>query len=141
MEFGNSADIQYRSLREKIAAEKQMRADRNVGFATVWSNACAQGRLAGEACIPRPMIVSGYENAPILDGVCGFAYITIRPATSAFARWLKSKGIGHRAYYGGWEISVSDYGQSMNRKEAHAAAVADYLKASGIPADYYYRMD
>ncbi len=105
----------------------------------LWLGAKLAGSDAANAHTPQPMHIRGY--APILDGVCGFAYITIKPATGAFVRWLKSQGIGHKAYYGGWEISVREYGQSMERKEAHARAAAQYLSDHGIKASYYSRMD
>ena len=112
-------------------------------FAQLWSAANAAGRKAAEACVPQPMVVQQvnpitgeviktYE--PIMDGMCGFAWITVRPANSAFARWLKKQGLGNKAYYGGWEVSIHDYGQSYERKAAHAAAAVRVLRDAGIQA-------
>ena len=115
----------------------------------LWSAADAAGRKAAAACTPTPMVVGQYDQATgtarIIDvvegGVCGFAYIKIRPARGPFVSWLKARGIGHKAYNGGWEISIHDYGQSMTYKAAHARAAAEVLCRNGIGATSYSRMD
>lgn len=119
-------------------------------YEILWSAANAAGTQAATACTPRPMVVqqvnpiSGeviktYE--PIADGVCGFAYIEIRPANCALARYLKSRNVGYKAYTGGWEVSIHDYGQSWERKRAHAQAAAQVLRDAGINATAYDRLD
>lgn len=67
-------------------------------------------------------------------GVCGFAWIRFPKATTAFARFLKRAGIGRHGgdYWGGWEISVRQYGQSLQKKENYAMAYAATLRAAGI---------
>jgi hypothetical protein len=136
---------QYGSLREKIAAEKVIRLQRNESFAALWADANmhAVGVVKATAVAPMGVCTSDGKLIDIVEGgTCGFAYLTVRPANGAFARWLKAKGIGHRSYYGGWEVSIQSYGQSMARKEAHAAAMAEYLASKGIAGvSHYSRMD
>ena len=109
-------------------------------YQKLFGGAQSAGCLAAQACIPQPMHIRGY--APINDGVCGFAYVTVNPARGPFVSFLKKMGIGHKAYRGGWEFSISQYGQSMERKESHARAVAEFLTANGVAGvSYYSRMD
>ena len=138
----------YNSLREKIAAESAARRTRDAQFANLWIQANDEARFRVAGIAVKPMIVVGNNHATgeqeryfVEDGVCGFAYIKIAPATHTFARWLKKRGIGHRSYYGGWEISIREYGQSMQRKEEHARVVAELLVENGVPATHYSRMD
>lgn len=119
-------------------------------FQKIWDEANEAGRKAAEACTPRPMVVQQvnpitgeviktYE--PITEGACGFAYVKIRPANAPLARWLKAQNKGFKAYNGGWDVSIHDYGQSWERKAAHAAAAAMVLKRHGIDAFAHDRMD
>ena len=99
-----------------------------------------------------PMVVSQHANmmddsSPVekswyvADGVCGFAWITIRPGTSKAARYAKNY-LGARAgYYGGMEIWVSKFNQSMQKKETYAHAFAEVLQSAGIKAYSGSRMD
>ncbi len=78
----------------------------------------------------------------VADGVCGFAWVVIRPGNSRFANWLKKNGHGRKdSYYGGVTVWISDYNQSMQRKEAHAGAFARVLQEAGINAHSMSRMD
>ena len=77
----------------------------------------------------------------ILDGLCGFAWVTISPARGAFVNWLKSQGIGSKGYYGGYEIWVREFGQSVDRKSAFAGAFAEVLEKYGITAYTGSRLD
>lgn len=121
-------------------------------FQTIFNEAMKRGREAAQACRPTPMMVAQHasplddaspiEKSWIVEGgVCGFAWIVIRPATSAFARWLKKQRHGGVGYYGGLEVAISDYGQSMEKKEAHARAMSKYLQSVGIKAYAQSRMD
>lgn len=113
----------------------------------------AAGMAAGEAALPTPMHVVQRvnpfdDNSPVkrdcglvMDGVCGFAWIKIRPATGSFARWAKTQGLGHKAYTGGYDIRVRGFGQSMERKAAYADAYAAVLNEAGIKAYSESRMD
>ena len=128
--------------------------NRNAEFQTLYDTAMSAGRQAATLSRPVPMIV-GTETAlfsgvmdyskpveVVSDGVCGFAWINIKPATSAFAKWLKAKGYARPdSYYGGVTIWISDYNQSMTRKEAHAGAMAKVLFQAGYKAHSNSRMD
>jgi len=122
-------------------------------FQALWDKAVAAGKAAGNAAVPVPMVVSQRanplnDNSPavkewfVADGVCGFAWVKVKPGNSAFANWLKKKGYARKdSYGGGVSISVSDYNQSMARKEAHAYAMADVFQAAGFKAYGQSRMD
>jgi hypothetical protein len=122
-------------------------------YRALWKRAKEAGEAAAKACTPTPMIVGtpthplGNDIDPtkrvyyVPQGVCGFAWISIHPATSGFVRWMKSQGIGRRAYGGGWQVWVSGYGQSMEKKSAYAGAVAAVLQEAGFKAYGESRMD
>ena len=74
-------------------------------------------------------------------GVCGFAGVVIKPARGKFVSYLKSIGMGNKHYYGGWYVSVREFGQSLTRKEAYAEAFADVLKEVGMKVYVDSRMD
>lgn len=113
----------------------------------------AAGVAAGEAAMPEPMYVVERENpfddsspitksyAPVMDGPCGFATVTVRPGTSAFAKFLRKIGVSHKAYYGGEEFFVHRFGQSVTRKYAFAVAFATVLNENGIKAYAASRLD
>jgi len=77
----------------------------------------------------------------ILDGLCGFAWVTISPARGAFVNYLKSREVGSKGYYGGYEIWVKEFGQSVDRKSAFAGAFAEVLNKYGITAYTGSRLD
>jgi len=107
----------------------------------VFSAAHAAGLTAAATVVPVPMVVSGFESSPVMDGVCGFAWVNIHPGTSPAARYAK-KYLGARAAYeGGMQIWVSAYNQSMTRKSAYASAFAAVLMENGITAYAGERMD
>lgn len=109
------------------------------------------GLAAGEAATPTPMVVIQHANPfddsspitqvyePVMDGVCGFAYINV-PGDTRLGRYLRKCG-WRRAFYGGMERGVGVFGQSMERKGVYAAAFADTLVAAGFQATYSTRMD
>jgi hypothetical protein len=120
----------------------------------LFAKAHEAGMAAGNACNPTPMIVGtpktlfGTEldyTKPVErveGGVCGFAWINVKPATSGFAKWLKKTGkVRSVSYYGGYDIWVGLFGQSMARKEAYADAFARVLSDAGIKAYSMSRMD
>lgn len=77
----------------------------------------------------------------ILDGLCGFAWVNISPARGAFVNYLKSREVGSKSYYGGYEIWVHEFGQSVDRKTAFARAFAEVLNKHGINATIGSRLD
>jgi hypothetical protein len=114
-------------------------------YAEIWAEAWTAGVMAGIACRPTPMVILGSSDRRVIevvdDGPCGFAWIKIRPANSKLARWLKAQDKGHKGYNGGWDVSISDFGQSLERKSAAARAMAAVLIKHGIDATSDSRMD
>jgi len=129
----NTTTPQFATLRQKIAHDKAIRQTRNALFAADWNAACAAGVRAVNALAVTPMIVEGREASYFVEGgPCGFAQVEVRPRNSAFARWLKDQGLARSSDYQKCVyVWVSDYGQSMQRKEAWADAVAAFLTAKG----------
>lgn len=112
-------------------------------YAEIWAEAWTAGLMAGLACRPHPMYVleNGKIIEAVLDGCCGFAWVKIRPANSKMARWLKSQDLGHKGYNGGRDVSIYDFGQSLERKSAAAQAAAMILRKHGIDATSHNRID
>lgn len=119
-------------------------------------------RAAYHAATPTPMIVGtpkdpvasllggddggldpGQPIYHVAGGVCGFAWVNIRPANSSFARRARKLIGGHKGYYGGWEIrpEVGRGDQSYERKLAACTAYADVLREAGITAYADGRLD
>jgi hypothetical protein len=125
----------------------------------IYDEAHAAGMAAGNRCTPTPMVVSEHANpwddsspvvkqyAPVMGGVCGFAWVNVRPGTCSFARWAKKQDLGYTdSYYGGYTIYVHGtefpgFEQSMEIKEAYAGAFAAVLRKHGIQASARSRMD
>ena len=105
----------------------------NATFQALYSKAHAAGLEAGSLHTPQPMYVRGY--APVMDGLCGFAWITL-PGNTAFGRWAKAMGYASKAYPKGLRIRVRGFDQSMERKEAYAVAFAAALRDAGIEDVY-----
>jgi len=123
----------------------------------------AAGMEAGRGNEPTPMVVSQHEssfddNSSVVDswyvseGMCGFAWVSIPDGRSAFAAFLRrhkgeaigDEGVidGKRQYGGGTCVTwVRAHGQSYERKQAHAAAFAVVLRATGIPVNSGSRLD
>lgn len=137
-----TAAPEFTSLREKIAWEKQERLARYARFEEIFAEAVKAGQAAHDAATPRPIIV-GTPTTPLGDdidlskpvdyvseGVCGFAWVRIAPATSSFARWLVKQGHGSTSYKGGIQVWVRTQTQSYERKMAYAQAMADVLTSA-----------
>jgi hypothetical protein len=120
----------------------------------LYTTAHNAGMEAGMNHNPVPMMVgtakSLFDNSiddskPVYrvnSGVCGFAWVSIRPARGKLVNWLKKNGIGRKNNYeGGYQISVFEFGQSMEQKEAYARAFAKVLRENGIDAYAGSRMD
>ena len=126
----------------------------SIQFETLYNQAREAGLVAGAGSKPTPMVV-GSPTTPfgndidqtkptyfVEDGVCGFAWINVKPGTSAFAKYLVKSGKARSdSYYGGVTIWVGEYNQSMQRKEAYAHAFAKILSDNGIKAYAASRMD
>jgi hypothetical protein len=116
----------------------------------LFDKAHAAGMAAGEGAAPQPMyvvqrhVVTGEiikRYPPVMDGVCGFAWINIRPGNSPFANWMKKNTHASKSWEGGIEYWVREFNQSMQRKEAFARAFADVLMQAGVKAYAGSRMD
>ena len=121
-------------------------------YEEIYNEARLEGLKALKDCTPTPMVVQEHtnmldDNSPVKkswyvsEGACGFAWVNIRPATSVFCKWLKSKGYAGKSYYGGYNIWVSEGGQSIARKEAYAGAFAEVLQKYNINASMGSRLD
>lgn len=122
-------------------------------MAALFERARAAAMAAGEAAIPRPMIVSeadGLSDRPkpggqswyVADGACGFAWVIVKPGNSPFANFLKKEDLASKDhYYGGVSIWIREFNQSVTRKEAAAYAMAKVLNEAGIKASAMSRMD
>jgi hypothetical protein len=136
---------------EKFGRDYQSTKSVGGRFAELYRTADAAGKAAAEACRPAPMIVGTAvglsnkidESKPqyfVPDGVCGFAWIQF-PGNTAFGKWAKAQKLARPAYPKGLSIWVSDYGQSIQLKEAYAWAFARVLQEAGIKAYSGSRMD
>jgi hypothetical protein len=123
-------------------------------FKSLYDAAMAAGAQAAAAANVRPMTVRAEDiqvnGVPIgapgqvwhePEGVCGFAWVVVKPGTSPFARWLKAQGHASKHYAGGVSIWIGDYNQSMQRKEAHAEAMVKVFAAADIQCYADSRMD
>lgn len=112
-------------------------------FHDLFRQAELAGIAAGQAVSPTPMLINGYD--PIEGGVCGFAWVNFKMKSGLarkLGRFLWENNLGRKdEYYGGLTIWISDHGQSMTRKEAHASALAKVLQEAGIEAYSASRMD
>lgn len=127
--------------------------ERSQKFEAIWEEAHQAGMLAGMAKVPTPMIVQQHlnpldDNSPVVQswnvpqGVCGFAWVIVRPANSSFAIWAKENKDAARAYEGGMKVKwVSEFNQSVEQKYAYACAFAEVLNKYGINAHACDRVD
>lgn len=142
----------YRSLREKIRAEKEARLQRYSNYDALYRKASEEGMKAGMEAVPVPMVV--YEPSDPLneaspplreyfvkEGPCGFAEVIVHPGTSSFARWLVKNDLASPHYRGGVSIWIGAHNQSVSRKEAHAYKMAEILKEAGITCYVSSRLD
>jgi len=114
-------------------------------FSALYAKARAAGLAAAGASVPTPMVVSETGGSGrswyVSEGACGFAWVTVRPGNSPFANYLKKAGLGSPAYGGGTQIWVSEFNQSVARKEAYANAFAEVLREAGLKAYAGSRLD
>ncbi len=119
---------------------------------TIYSQADYKGNAAVQMTTVTPMVVQQRENPLnddsrlvreyfVADGVCGFASVTVKPANSKFAKYLVANGLGRKAYNGGVSMSIRQFNQSLQKKEAYAYAFASVLNEHGIKAYVESRMD
>ena len=117
-------------------------------FQALYDEANRAGHEAATNHTPRPMVVGtaiGLTNEidktkPMYyesEGLCGFAWVNIKPGNSRFANYLKKNNLARPdSYYGGVTIWVGAYGQSYERKQKYASAFASVLREYGIDKCY-----
>jgi hypothetical protein len=123
-------------------------------YQVIYNNARIAGIEAVQKCNPTPMIVGTpttmfgndidytQKTYYVADGVCGFAWVSVRPGNCPFANWLKKSGLGRPdRYAGGVCIWISEFNQSMQKKESYAYAFCSVLRNCGIKAYANSRMD
>ena len=118
----------------------------------IYAEARLAGITAGNAAKPIPMTVLScnpitHEPIAVVDvvseGVCGFAWISMKyntPENRKFISWGKKMNVLRKGY-NGFTIWVSEYNQSMTRKEAYARAFAKVLQDHGIKCYASSRID
>lgn len=126
----------------------------------IYQEALQKAEEVAKATIPEPMIVGtaktflGNEIDEtkktyfVEGGVCGFAWIVVKPALGKFVKWLKLNQIGYKNYGGGWAIPArpeftknNPLAQSLAINEAWARAFAQVLRDNGLDAYAESRMD
>lgn len=147
-------DIVDRMLNGEVVEILPASPSKEERFQSIWNEAQQAGVIAANKCAVVPMLVGaptsflGSEldfSKPVeyvSDGICGFAWVSVRPGTSSFAKWLVKNDYAKRdSYAGGVCIWIGDYNQSMQRKEAHADAMAEVFRKYEINAHCNSRMD
>lgn len=111
-------------------------ATRERYYEGLYRKAMAAAQEASDQAIPTPMVVregSSGRSWHVAEGLCGFAWVSIRPATRPFARFLKKRGYGSADYPSGLAVWMGMGGQSITRKEAAAEAFAQVIREAEIP--------
>lgn len=130
-----------------VAAKSGDKEAREKKWADLHAEAYRAGMIAGNKCVPTPMVVEQRANMAaslfgdnddrtnpvvyrevVMGGVCGFAWVKIGPGNSSFALYLTKKGYGRKSYTGGVQVWVKEFGQSMQAKEAFAQAYAEVIR-------------
>jgi hypothetical protein len=129
------------------------KAKREALYLEIYNAAVEAGNKAAAAAVPTPMVVQQHENMAddnspvekqwiVPDGVCGFAWVVLKPANHSFAKWMKANGLGRTSDYGGLMVWPNLMTQSMTRKEAWAHEFAKVIhEITGIKAYAQSRMD
>lgn len=139
------------ALESEIAKQKAKLAGKPA-FGAIYAEAHAAGIAAANAKVPTPMIVSEHanpldDNSPVKkswfvsQGVCGFAWVVVRPGNSPFANWLKKNHGASKCYTGGVYAGRSPFGQCYEKNVAYCQAFADVLTKHGFKAYAYDRLD
>lgn len=130
----------------------------------LFTEICDKARNAGIEAVSKlrvqPMIV-GQETSLfsgkldyskpveyVEDGVCGFAWVDVYPQNKGNTRLgkeerkvLEASGFRKDVYGKKYYLWVSDFNQSMQKKEAYASAYARVLRENGIKAYSGSRLD
>ena len=116
---------------------------KNIEHGLNFENARKVGRKAGLGETPVPMQVIGSDQSFLVEGgVCGFAWIEIRPARGPLVTYLKKSKQGYYSEYErAYIFNIHDFNQSLTRKEAMAEAMAEHLRKCGYNVYAGSRMD
>lgn len=117
----------------------------------IYDEAHAAGMAAGKAIVPVPMNVVAHANvlddtSPVVqswhvsEGSCGFAWISFKGNTS-WGKWTIAQKLASKDYPSGYQIWVSEFGQSIERKYKYACAFAEVLRKHGIKCNPNCRDD
>ena len=110
-------------------------------IASLITEAQKAGQIALQTAIPKAMLV---DNRYLVEGgVCGFAWVNIYGirSNSKLGKTLDTLGFRKNSYEKAHQFWVFDGGQSMQRKEAYAFAMAKVLRDAGLRAYADSRMD
>lgn len=124
-------------VKDKGAERDQRKADMEAAFQA----AHEAGMRAGEACTPAPMVVQQHasmfdDSSPVVyrevvdDGVCGFAWVVLKPARGLIADLFKARG-ARENYGGGIALWCHEFRQSMTKKEAYCRAYVQEMRDRG----------
>lgn len=82
------------------------------------------------------------------DGICGFAWVSVKPANKGNTRLgkaeradLEKMGFFKNDYEKNYQLWISQFNQSLQKKEAYARAFAKVLRQYGFDARVGSRMD
>lgn len=101
-----------------------------LSYQEIFDQAHRAGLAAAHAAIPTPMAVVNHDRVVdvVADGVCGFAWVKIRPGNSRLAKAAKLILGARKSYTGGVDLWISHFNQSYTRKYAYASAFADVVR-------------
>jgi len=117
-------------VREKGAERDAQRQE----WAKAWEAGMVAGATAAAACVPEPIqVVNAFTKAvEAISYSKGFAWLRVYPGNCAFARWLVSEHQADPAHRGGVQVMIRGYDQSIERKTAHANAMAQVLRTANV---------
>ena len=129
-------------------------------FKNICNKADAAGKSAVEKLEVVPMLV-GQETSffsgkldhtkptyYVADGVCGFAWVNVYPQYKGNTRLgkeerkvLEMAGFRKNDYEKTYQLWISAFNQSMQKKETYARAYAEVLRENGLKSYSGSRMD
>jgi hypothetical protein len=138
---------------KRVRASGKAHVEKIKTFTELHDRAARAGNEAALLCRPVPMVVVQHANgfddkSPVVyrevvdGGVCGFAWVVVRPATSSLPRWaMKNLPSASKNYGGGLCLWCPLSTQSMEIKEAYCEAYAKVLREAGVSAHAQSRLD
>jgi hypothetical protein len=112
-----------------LADKKEEREAQDAEFARLFDEAHVAAQASADALTPRPMLIQGYR--PVMDGVCGFAWVSFRPGNSKLAHYAKKNHDATKAYGGGLQMWIHGFGQSYEKKMAYAQGFTGVFQHAG----------